>query len=238
MDPSRHHPANTDEEREKKEEQFEFMMRLYCLRNWLVVCHNAFMRGEGRIGRGVPYSDIQYRDEEEEEEEETMGSKIAEVVEAAREKVEKLASRVKTAFSSLKGSKKAQVKPQQQPAATKRLLFGEIDTDSASSTGSAGRTLSLSTSSFNVVMEKDCWIKGLLWFYGVGSTFSSSSFSSSAHHHQMGRSFDTKKKDGGVGEAVGLLSVSDVIHETATKRIMLTVSFRTTISSHNQHLGR
>lgn len=172
------------------------------------------MRGEGRSGGvAIPYSDIFYLDDEPDTEAEPRPSKMTEAVLDVKEKVVSAIHHVKALFKSIKPSK-TRSKPQ-KTAATKRLLFGEVDTDSASSIMSSdergrGGTVSSSrrASYLDVVaVEKECWIKGLLWFYGVRSTFASS-YSSGAGEYQV--QYLDEKKSFGIDERGGLLEVSKV----------------------------
>lgn len=145
--------------------QFEFMLKLYCLRNWLVLCNNTFITGEGN---GTPYTHINHHHTQE-----IKQRKLQKLVDDVKERVGKIVSRGKAkAKKMLKGIRG---ETPQQGGPTRRLLFGEIDTDSASSINSVlgGRTLSPHGSERFVPVEKDHWVKGLLWFYGVSSRFGS-----------------------------------------------------------------
>lgn len=126
-----------------------------------MLCNNTFIIGEGN---GIPYAHIGHQEEEE------KVSKIQELVEDVKETIVKVVSKGKSkAKKFLSGMRRK--KP--QPSPTRRLLFGEIDTDSASSLNSelGGRSLSPQDSSSFSAAEKDHWVKGLLWFYGVSSQF-------------------------------------------------------------------
>ena len=136
-----------EEEMEQMEIQFASMLRLYCMRNWMLLCHNTFRND---ISHESALSD--------------------DILLPSRGRL--LVGRIKDKFGSAlekgKGSLRSvrmvfERKKASPPA--KRLLFGEIDTDSASSLASAGVLSNKGSSSSNV--EKDCWVKGLLWYYGV-----------------------------------------------------------------------
>lgn len=155
--------ADNEEEIEKMEARFAEMLRLYSLRSWMLLCDETF--GEGSDVEGVDFVDI------------VMASEKATV---SRRSVflENTKTKVKTIFSKGKTHARkfvAAVKPRktmQQAAPAKRLLFGEIDTDSASSLASVGLTLQASKKSPSTsIVEKNDWVNSLLWYYGVSSQF-------------------------------------------------------------------
>jgi hypothetical protein len=156
------HPIDEadEEEAEKREQQFQFMLKLYCLRSWLVVCHNTFVSGEGR--GGVGYADAQRRVAEPEP------SRREKLMEGAREEFSKLKKLGRETIDKVLTVVKTKQKKKPQPQ--KRLLFGEIDADSASS---LGIRVSQAENGSIVASEdmRDAWVKGLLWYYGAATQF-------------------------------------------------------------------
>lgn len=127
---------------------FAKMVGMYCVRGWLSLVEDKFDGEKSRKAIVDEYVGVL---------EESSGRRLRKRM---KEKVKSFATKsrqqIKSTVTIALRCKKTRQVP---PPSPKRILFGEIDADSASFSGSSSIT----------VIERDNWAKGLLWYHGVAA---------------------------------------------------------------------